>query len=285
MTPTLGANEPTKRENARKMSAVLYEKVGPTAWVTLNRPDARNMMNAEMFAGLVDAWDEIRNDRTVRVAILTGAGDVDFCVGGDLRELIPLWTKAKQPETALERRVADPRILDEVMLKTNPIDKPIIGAINGRALGGGTEILLLTDVRVAADHATFGLPEPRSGIVPGAGAMVRLARQISYAHAMKLMLTGEPWTAAEALTYGLISEVVAADELRTRAEELAFMICRCAPIALGVIKRTVRNSHTMPWEDAFRFEARESALATRSKDAREGPRAFKERRDPIWQGE
>ena len=107
------------------MSAVLYEKIGSTAWVTLNRPDARNMMNAAMFAGLLDAWDEIRNDRTVRVAILTGAGDVDFCVGGDLRELIPLWTKAKQPETDLERRFADPRILDEVMLKTNPIDKPI----------------------------------------------------------------------------------------------------------------------------------------------------------------
>ena len=267
------------------MSAVLYEKIGSTAWVTLNRPDARNMMNAAMFAGLLDAWDEIRNDRTVRVAILTGAGDVDFCVGGDLRELIPLWTKAKQPETDLERRFADPRILDEVMLKTNPIDKPIIGAINGRALGGGTEILLLTDVRIAAEHSTFGLPEPRWGIVPGAGAMVRLARQIPYAHAMKMMLTGEAITAAEALGYGLISEVVAGDQLRARADELATMICRCAPIALEVIKRTARTTHTMEWDDAFRFEARESALATRSKDAREGPRAFKERRDPVWRGE
>lgn len=267
------------------MPAVLYEKRDNTAWVTLNRPEAKNMMNAEVFGGLLDAWQEIRDDRDVRVVILTAAGDVDFCVGGDLRELIPLWTKAKQPETELERRVADPRILDRVMLKTEPLDKPIIGAINGRALGGGTEILLLTDIRIAVEHATFGLPEPRSGIVPGAGAMARLARQIPYAHAMKLMLTAEPITAAEALTYGLISEVVPAERLVARAEELAAMVCRNAPLSMGVVKRTVLATHTMDWEDAFRFEARESAVATRSKDAREGPRAFKERRAPQWTGE
>jgi enoyl-CoA hydratase len=267
------------------MSAVLYEKRGSTAWVTLNRPEAKNMMNAEMFAGLLDAWQAIRDDREVRVAILTATGDVDFCVGGDLRELIPLWTKAKQPETELERQVADPRVLDRIMLKTEPLDKPIIGAINGRAYGGGTEILLLTDIRVAAEHATFGLPEPRSGIVPGAGAMARLARQIPYAHAMKIMLTAEPITASEALAYGLISEVVPADRLLARAEELAAMVCRNAPLSMGVIKRTVLATHTMDWADAFRFEARESAVATRSKDAKEGPRAFKEHREPNWTGE
>ena len=267
------------------MPAVIYEKRAHTAWITLNRPEAKNMMNAEVFVGLLDAWQQVRDDRDVRVAVLTGAGEVDFCVGGDLRELIPLWTRAKAPATELEERVADPRILDRVMLKTEPLDKPVIGAVNGRALGGGTEVLLLTDIRVAADHATFGLPEPRSGIVPGAGAMARLARQIPYAHAMKLMLTAEPITAQEALAYGLISEVVPGERLMTRAEELADLVCRNAPLSMGVIKRTVLATHTMSWEDAFRFEARESAVATRSKDAREGPRAFKERRPPRWSGE
>ena len=267
------------------MPAVLYDKRGHVAWITLNRPEAKNMMNAEVFVGLLDAWQEVRDDRDVWVAVLTAAGDVDFCVGGDLRTLIPLWTKAKEPESELERRVADPRILDRVMLKNEPLDKPLIGAVNGRALGGGTEILLLTDIRVAAEHATFGLPEPRSGIVPGAGAMARLARQIPYAHAMKLLLTAEPITAAEALSYGLISEVVPGDRLAERAEELAAAVCRNAPLSMGVVKRTVLATHTMSWEDAYRFEARESAVATRSKDAREGPRAFQERRLPQWTGE
>lgn len=267
------------------MAVVQYEKRDRTAWITLNRPDAKNMMNAEVFAGLLDAWQELRDDPGVWVAVLTAAGDVDFCAGGDLRALIPLWTGAKQPENELEKRTADPRILDEVMLKTRPLDTPIIAAVNGRALGGGTEILLLTDIRIAAEHATFGLPEPRSGIVPGAGAMVRLARQIPYAHAMKMMLTAEPITADEALAFGLISEVVPAGRLMERAEELAAMVCRNAPLALGVIKRTVRQTHTMAWDDGFRFEARESAVAMRSSDAREGPRAFRDRRPPQWSGE
>lgn len=266
------------------MPAVLYERVGQVAWVTINRPEAKNMMNAEVFAGLLDAWQEVREDRDVRVAVLTAAGEVDFCAGGDLGALIPLWTGAKQPETELEKKVADPRVLDRVMLKTEPLDKPVVGAVNGRALGGGTEILLLTDVRVAAEHATFGLPEPRSGIVPGAGAMARLARQIPYAHAMKILLTAEPITAAEALAYGLVSEVVPAERLHRRAEELAAMVCRNAPLSMGVIKKVARESHTMDWEDAYRFEARQSAVAMRSSDAREGPRAFKEKRAPRWSG-
>lgn len=267
------------------MPAVLYEKRQRTAWVTINRPEARNMMDAAVFAGLLDAWEEIRRDPDVWAVVLTGSGDVDFCAGGDLRSLIPLWTGARQPADDLERRVADPRILDSVMLKVDPIDKPIIAAVNGRALGGGTEILLLTDIRVASDHAVFALPEPRYGVVPGAGAMARLARQIPYAHAMKLMLTAAPITAGEALAYGLVSEVVPAARLLERAEELADLVCRNAPLSMGVIKRTVRETHTLDWPSAFSLEARLSAVATRSKDAREGPVAFKERREPVWRGE
>ena len=141
----------------------------------------KNLMNGEMFVQLADAWQEVRYDDENRVAVVTAVGEEDFCCGGDLGELIPLWTGAKQPENALEERLlADPLIADKVMLKDEPIYKPIIAAINGRALGGGTELLQATDIRIAAEHAQFSLPEPKSGVVPGAGSMVRLARQLPY---------------------------------------------------------------------------------------------------------
>jgi enoyl-CoA hydratase len=268
------------------MSALLFEKRGQQAWITLNRPDHKNLMNGEMFVQLVDAWAEVRRDDDIRVAVITAAGEEDFCCGGDLTNLIGLWTGAKQPETPIEERLlADPLIADKVMLKDEPVYKPIIAAINGRALGGGTELLQATDIRIAAEHATFALPEPKSGLVPGAGSMVRLTRQLPYAHAMKILLSGEPVSAGDALAMGLISEVVAADRLQARAEELAENVCKQAPLALQAIKRTALDTHTLPWADAFHFEMEQSALVMMSKDAREGPRAFKEKRQPDFKGE
>jgi enoyl-CoA hydratase len=268
------------------MAALLFEKRGQQAWLTLNRPGNKNLMNGEMFVQLVDAWAEVRRDDEIRVAVVTAAGEEDFCCGGDLGNLIGLWTGAKQPENETDRRLlADPMIADKVMLKDEPIYKPIIAAINGRALGGGTELLQATDIRVAAEHAQFSLPEPKSGIVPGAGSMVRLTRQLPYAHAMKILLSGEPISAQQALAMGLISEVVAADQLQARAEQLADNVCRQAPLALQAIKRTALDSHTLPWADAFRMEMEQSAGVMMSKDAREGPRAFKEKRQPDFKGE
>ena len=268
------------------MSAILFEKRGRQAWIILNRPDQKNLINGEMFVQLADAWAEVRSDDEIRVAVLTAAGEEDFCCGGDLGGLIPLWTGAKQPENELEERlVADPLIADKVMLKDEPIYKPIIAAINGRALGGGTELLQATDIRIAAEHAQFALPEPKSGVVPGAGSMVRLTRQLPYAHAMKILLSGEPVSAQEALAMGLVSEVVPADQLQARAEQVAENICRQAPLALQAIKRTALDTHTLPWADAFHFEMEQSAGVMMSKDAREGPRAFKEKREPDFKGE
>ncbi len=268
------------------MSAIIFEKQGHQAWITLNRPDQKNLMNGEMFVQLADAWQEVRCDDDIRVAVVTAAGEEDFCCGGDLGGLIPLWTGAKQPENALEERLlADPLIADKVMLKDEPIYKPIIAAINGRVLGGGTELLQATDIRIAAEHAQFSLPEPRSGVVPGAGSMVRLTRQIPYAHAMKILLSGEPVSAQEALAMGLISEVVPADQLQARAEQLAENICKQAPLALQAIKRTALDTHTLPWADAFRFEMEQAGVVMMSKDAREGPKAFKEKREPDFKGE
>jgi len=267
------------------MSAILLEKRGHQAWITLNRPHAKNMLNGEMFVELADAWQEVRDDDHVRVIVLTGAGEEDFCCGGDLAEVIPLWTGAKAAETAIERRLqSDIAIADKIMLKDKPFYKPIICAINGRALGGGTELLQATDIRIAAEHAVFALPEPKVGVVPGAGSMVRLARQLPWAHAMKILLGGEPISAAEALAMGLISEVVDAANLQARAQTYADNICRQAPLALQAIKRTALESHTLPWADAFRFEMEQAAAVMMSADAREGPRAFKEKRQPEFRG-
>jgi enoyl-CoA hydratase len=267
------------------MSTILFEKRGQQAWITLNRPAARNMLNGEMFVELADAWQEVRQDDAIRVAILTAAGVEDFCCGGDLSQVIPLWTGAKEAQTpAEERLLADPLIVDRIMLKGEPLYKPVIAAINGRALGGGTELLQATDIRIAADHAVFALPEPQVGVVPGAGSMVRLARQLPWAHAMKILLGGEPFDAHEALAMGLISEIAPPGELQARAKHWADNVCRQAPLALQAIKRTALETHTLPWADAFRFEMDQAAQVMMSGDAREGPRAFKERREPVFEG-
>lgn len=268
------------------MSEVIFEQRGPVAWITLNRPEAKNTLNPAAFVGLADAWAEVRENRDIRVAVLTASGQTDFCCGGDLSAVIPLWTGAKTPENEVERRMMEDRqIPNRVLLKDRPLYKPVVAAVNGRALGGGCELLQATDVRIAAAHATFGLPEPKVGIVPGGGSMVRLARQIPYAHAMRLLLTADPIDAPTALAYGLISEVVAAEQLLARAEAVAQRIAANAPLALAAIKRTVLESHTEGWEAAFAIEAREATEIMTSRDAREGPRAFKERRTPEFRGE
>lgn len=268
------------------MSTIKFEKRGHQVWITLNRPENKNMLNGEMFVELADAWDEVRADDNVRVAVLSAAGEKDFCCGGDLSEVIPLWTGAREAQTkAEERLLADPMITDAIMLKGKPLYKPVIAAVNGRALGGGTELLQATDIRIAADHAQFALPEPKVGVVPGAGSMVRLTRQLPWAHAMKIMLGGDPITAHEALAMGLVSEVVPMPQLLSRAEHYAHNICKQAPLALQAIKRTALETHTLPWADAFKFEMEQAANVMMSKDAREGPRAFKEKRPAQFKGE
>ncbi|MEP1472848.1 MAG: enoyl-CoA hydratase-related protein [Halieaceae bacterium] len=268
------------------MSVLLFEKRGHQAWLTLNRPANKNMLNGELLLALADAWQEVRNDADIRVAVVTAAGEEDFCCGGDLAEVIPLWTGERQPQTpAEERLLADPLIVDRVMLKEEPLYKPVIAAVNGRALGGGTELLQATDIRIAAEHAVFALPEPKVGVVPGAGSMVRLARQLPWAHAMRILLGGEPVTAPEALQMGLLSSVVSAQSLLGKAQEFADRVCSQSPLALQAIKRTALETHTLPWAEAFHYEMQQSADVMMSKDAREGTRAFREKRSPDFRGE
>lgn len=267
------------------MPDILFEKRGAVGWITINRPLARNILSPAAFVELAEAWEEVDADNAIRCAVLTAAGEEDFCCGGDLAGLIPLWTGQKQPENPVEEKLlADPTIPDRVLLKQGGFYKPVISAINGRALGGGCELVQATDIRIAAEHAVFGLPESKLGIVPGGGSMVRLARQIPYTQAMKIMLSGEPMDAATAQRVGLISDIVPGAMLQQSAEEFAVKICRNGPLALQAIKKTALESHAMAWADAFRFEANESAVVMMSADAREGTRAFRDKREPRFTG-
>jgi enoyl-CoA hydratase len=263
------------------MSVVEFEVRSHTAWITLNRPERKNTLIAESFSVLGDAWAEVRRDQAIRVAVLTAAGEDDFCCGGDIDELIaPRYDHSDDPRADDARSDGYRRAL----LLDEPLDKPIIAAVNGRALGGGTELLGATDVRIASEHATFALPEVKLGIVPGAGSMVRLARQVPWAHAMRIMLTGDIIDAPTALSWGLISEIVPATRLRDRAEELAERIAANAPLAVQAVKRTARQTHTLPWDEAFELEYEATSAMSGTEDAAEGPAAFLEKRAPRFQG-
>lgn len=171
---------------------LLYEKRGAIALVTLNRPAARNAITPEMACRMADAFADASADDAVRVVILTGAGDKAFCSGGDLGRMLPLMTGAREPEDEWDRRVLDdPAVMARSSLRGYAFDKPVVAAINGACLAGGMETVLATDIRIAAEHATFGLPEVKRALIPFAGSLVRLPRQVAYCHAMELLLTGD----------------------------------------------------------------------------------------------
>ena len=267
------------------MEHLLYEKRGNVAYLTFNRPDRHNAISPELMVRLCDAWTEVRDDDDVRVAILTGAGDESFCAGGDLGKLMPLFTGAREPDDEWDARLkADPMMTMTSLLKGFDLYKPIIAAVNGRALAGGMELLQATDIRVAAEHATFGLTEVQRGLVPGGGSLVRLTRQIPWARAMEILLTGDPIDASTALELGLINRVVPGAEVMTVAEEFAARVARNGPLAVQKVKEAAWRCTGRPIEDATDIENDISAQVMMSSDAREGPRAFMDKREPNWTG-
>ena len=254
--------------------------------LTLNRPAKRNALSPEMLVRMAAAFREFRDARDLRVAILTGAGDEDFCSGGDLELTMPLMTGARPPEDAWDRRLlADPSQFTDAILRGFELYKPVIAAVNGRALGGGTELTNACDLRVAAEHAVFGTPEARVGLLPGGGSLSRLPRQIPWAKAMEILLVGEPFSAREALAMGLVNHVVPRAEVLPKALELARKLAANGPLALRKIKEGVLRASGRPLEEALRIEDEVSAAVMASRDAREGPRAFRERRPPRFTGE
>ncbi|MFI9505965.1 crotonase/enoyl-CoA hydratase family protein [Nocardia sp. NPDC052566] len=259
------------------MPDCLVEKRDHVLIVTMNRPAARNALSAEMMAIMRDAWDQVDSDPGIRVAILTGAGGA-FCAGMDLKALT-----ARHPGDAAVEGSFDPTKL-EALLKGRRLTKPLIAAVEGPAIAGGTEILQGTDIRVAGQSAKFGVSEARWGLFPLGGSAVRLVRQIPYTVAADILLTGRHVTAAEAKEIGLIGHVVPDGTALDKALELAGQIAANGPLAVQAILRTIRETEAMPEEDAFQIEAELGMAVFRSADAKEGPKAFAEKRKPTFTG-
>ena len=267
------------------MSHVLFEVRKGIAFVTLNRPEKRNAFSPEMIVRLCDVWKEIAEDTAVRVVLLTGAGDRAFSSGGDLGSTIPLMMRAREPVGEWEERLAaDRKQLYRAILRDASFFKPVVAAINGHALAGGAEMILSTDLRVMSNEATIGITEVRRGLIAGGGSLVRLARQIPWAQAMELTLVGEPISAEQALRVGLVNRVVAPSDVLATAEDLARRISRGAPVALAKTKEAIVRSSGRPIEEAFAIEAQCTKENARTADAREGPRAFMEKREPVFTG-
>ena len=253
------------------------ERDGSTVIVTMNRPEARNAFSLPMLVGLADAWAEIDGDDEVRCAILTGAGGT-FCAGADLKAM-----GGSQGDAYRERMEADPDLHWKALLRHYHVKKPLIAAVEGYAVAGGTEILQATDIRVAAESATFGVFEARRGLFPLGGSTVRLTRQIPYTVAAEILLTGKHITAAEALRIGLVGHVVPDGQALDKAKEIAATICENGPLAVEAILRTLHETDGMTEREALAHEFEYGFAVFRSEDAKEGLRAFAEKRTPNFQ--
>jgi enoyl-CoA hydratase len=266
--------------------AIFYEKKNSIAYLTINRPEAHNAIDPETATELLDAWVDYREDESCLCAIITGAGDRSFCSGMDLGRTIPLLTGERLPETDADRRVcSNPALLDEATLRNFELFKPIVSAINGFAIAGGMEILQGTDIRIASENARFGLQEAKWAFFPRGGSTVRLPRQVPYCKAMEIMLTGELIDAEEALRIGYINHVVPPDRLMAEAEKTALRITQNGPLSLKTIKESVIKGIGLSLEEGLKQEAELAEKVINSQDAREGPRAFMEKRKPRYRGE
>ena len=255
----------------------LVKQEGHRLVVTMNRPEAKNALSGEMMDIMREAWDRVNDDPGIRVAILTGAGGA-FCAGADLKAMT-----SSHPGDSFERGGWDLSVI-KPLLKCFRLTKPLIAAVEGPAIAGGTEILQATDIRVSGESARFGVSEPRWGLYPLGGSAVRLPRQIPYTVAADLLLTGRHITAEEALRLGLIGYVVPDGTALDRAREIADLIASNGPLAVQSILRTIRETEGMHEEEAFKLDAQIGAPVFSSDDAREGPRAFAEKRKPNFGG-
>jgi crotonobetainyl-CoA hydratase len=259
--------------------AVLVERRERILIVTINRPDARNAVTAAVHTGLGKALERAESDPDIRVVVLTGAGEKAFCAGTDLKATAR--GESNWPDDPEQKRWGWAGFV------RHPISKPIIAAVNGFALGGGTELALACDIVIAADHAEFGLPEVKRGIFAAAGGAFRLAQQLPQKIAMELLLTGDSFTAKRAFELGFVNHVVPLTELMPTALAMADKIAANAPLSVQASKRIARGIAEGKIASEFDFWAankREAAVVMTSADAREGPRAFAEKRAPLWKG-
>ena len=248
-----------------------------TLVVTMNRPEARNALSAEMLAIMSDAWDRANSDPDVRAVILTGAGG-SFCAGADLKAM-----SSSAPSDRFESGEFDPSVI-KPLLKGHRVNKPLIAAVEGPAIAGGTEILQATDIRIAGESARFGVSEARWGLYPLGGSAVRLPRQLPYTVAADLLLTGRHVRAPEAKDIGLIGHVVPDGGALEKAHEIAELIAANGPLAVQAILTTMRDSEGKHEDECWKADAAVGAAVFASDDAKEGPRAFAEKRKPEFTG-
>jgi enoyl-CoA hydratase len=251
----------------------LIERRGHVLIVTMNRPEVRNALSGPMLALLREAWDQVDGDPGIRACVLTGAGGA-FCAGADL--------KAMSRAHPGDRSDGWDASVIEPLLKGRRLTKPLIAAVEGAAVAGGTEILQAADIRVAGESARFGVPEARWGLFPLGGSAVRLPRQIPYTVAADLLLTGRQISAAEAREIGLIGRVVPDGQALATALEIAATIAANGPVAVRAILRAIRETEGLPEAEAFAVEASIGMAVFASEDAKEGPRAFAEKREPVF---
>jgi enoyl-CoA hydratase/carnithine racemase len=249
---------------------VLFEKKGPLAYVTINRPERLNACDHETYARLAEIWSEFRDDSALRVAILTGAGERAFCAGSDIKA------------NYVGRKDEEPHLTPFAVMYD--LYKPIIAAINGHANGGGLEQALACDIRVAAEHAQFGLGEVRLGWLPGGGGTQRLPRLIPLGRALEMLYTGNRIGAGEALRLGLVDHVVPMSQLMSKCEQIAAEICKSAPLAVSRIKQAALRGLDLPLADGLKLERELYRWLQTTEDAREGALAFAEKRPPRWTG-
>jgi enoyl-CoA hydratase len=258
-----------------KTADALIEQRGHTLIVTLNRPEARNALSGEMLSIMVEAWDRVDSDPEIRTCILTGAGGY-FCAGMDLKG-----AAKKPPGDSFKDGSYDPSRIDG-LLKGRRLTKPLIAAVEGPAIAGGTEILQGTDIRVAGESAKFGISEAKWSLYPMGGSAVRLVRQIPYTIACDMLLTGRHITAQQALDYGLIGHVVPDGTALEKALEIAEVINNNGPLAVQAILKTIRETEGMHENDAFKPDTANGIPVFLSEDSKEGPLAFKEKRAPQF---
>jgi enoyl-CoA hydratase len=255
------------------------DRTGAIVTVIMNRPATRNAMDLEMLARMADAWDAIDSDPSVRVAILTGAGG-HFSSGSDLKVMAgaandPIWAARFEQDRDLHWKA---------LLRHYRLKKPLIAAVEGTCVAGGTEILQATDIRIAGASAKFGVAEARWGLFPLGGSTVRLRRQIPYCRAMDILLTGRPIPAPEALEIGLIGRIVPDGEALAAAQQVAAQIAENGPIAVQAIKRSVLETEGLPEAEALALELEIGQRVFESSDAKEGPAAFVAKRKPNFTG-
>jgi enoyl-CoA hydratase len=254
-----------------------YALHGHIVTITINRSEARNSLDMAHFRDLAHAWAAFRDDASAWVAVITGVGR-DFCTGADLKKFIPELTGDLPQPDGWDKNDAIHAVLHRF-----PVYKPIVAAVNGTCVAGGFEMLGSTDIRVAVPEARFALMEPKRGLFAGGGSTVRLPRQLPYAFAMELMLTADMVDAERALAMGLINRVVGADELMDTVYDYAERIAANAPLAVFATKQSAVEGLALDLDAAYENETRHSDRVFATEDAKEGPRAFAEKRPPRWQ--